>query len=430
MSSTRRSHWRHADRSAIRQHQRERLNRLLHRAIEQHPFYREKYRGVDLPLQSIEDLARLPLLEKRELIGASGVATICGLPREQYQRMHQTSGTTGTPLRLFDTAEDWAWWLECWQYVLDAADVTAEDSAFLAFSYGPFIGFWTAHEAFAARGCLVIPGGGMDSLSRLKLISDCQPSVLCCTPTYAIHLAGLAERRGHDLAKSSVTRLIVAGEPGGSIPAVRERIESAWGARLIDHSGATELGAWGVGTREGRGLHVIESEFIAETLVFDGSSPHGRPAEQGELSELVLTGLGRFGAPAIRYRTGDLVRPRTSTDPDNRFLELDGGVIGRADSMVVVRGVNIFPSSIEAIVRRVAGDAEYRVIQGEREAMVQLRVEIEVDPTMPPEGNRNDLPTRLSAAFRENLGLRIDVAGVAPLTLPRFEAKARRWVHE
>jgi len=430
MSSTPRETWRRADRAVLRQHQLDRLNQLLCRVISDHPFYREKYRGVDLPLASLDDLRRLPLLEKHELIGLDGAATICGLPHERYVRMHQTSGTTGCPLRLLDTAEDWAWWLECWQYVLDAADVTAADSAFLAFSYGPFIGFWTAHEALTARGVMVIPGGGMDSRSRLQMIWTCEPTILCCTPTYALHLAGVAERMGKGLRDCSVTRIIVAGEPGGSIPEVRQRIETAWGARLIDHAGATELGAWGVGTPDGRGLRVTESEFIAETLLSDPANPCGRPAADGELAELVLTGLGRFGAPAIRYRTGDLVRTRCDNTSDNHFLVLEGGVIGRADSMVVVRGVNVFPSSIESIVRRVAGDAEYRVIEQEQDSMTQLRVEIELEQGTDAHRVTADLPTRLSAAFRENLGLRIDVIGVAPATLPRFEAKARRWVRE
>ena len=427
MSHDSRESWRRADRSAIRNHQLTRLNRLLMQTVVDIPFYRDKYRDVDLPLESLDRLARLPLLEKRELT-VDGVAPICGLPRQRYVRVHQTSGTTGKPLRLLDTPADWRWWLDCWQYVLDAAEVTDEDTAFMAFSYGPFIGFWTAHESMIARGAKVIPGGGMDSSSRLRMLTDCQASVLCCTPTYALHLASVAERQGIALDRCSVTRIIVAGEPGGSIPEVRQRIETAWGARLIDHSGATELGAWGVGTRDGGGVQVIESEFIAETLVFDAANPRGRPAQSGELAELILTGLGRFGSPAIRYRTGDLVKAVASDDPANRFVLLEGGIIGRADNMAVVRGVNVFPSSIEAIVRRVAGDAEYRVVLGERDAMAQLRVEIEGDDA---EGSPSSgLTARLAAAFREDLGLRIDVIEVAPATLPRFEAKAKRWVRE
>lgn len=418
-----RKRWRLSDTQTLRSHQLARLNRLLVDATGNQPFYQQKYHGIPLPLETLDDLTRLPLLEKAELI-TDGAAAICGLSQERYVRLHQTSGTCGDPIRVLDTPEDWKWWLDCWQYVLDAADAGVGDVAMMAFSYGPFIGFWTAHESCVARGVTVIPGGGMDSVSRLKMIVRCGATIICCTPTYALHLATIAAEQGMDIQNSAVSRIIVAGEPGGSIAAVRQRIESLWNARLVDHCGATELGAWGVGSRDGRGVHVIESEFIAECLVFDGESPSGRPAQDQELSELVITGLGRYGAPAIRYRTGDLVRPQRSDDSENRFLYLDGGVLGRADNMVVVRGVNVFPSSIEAIVRRVGGDAEYRVIQSERDSMTQLRVEIETAAT------NADLPDRLSVAFREHLGLRIDVRPLAIASLPRFDAKARRWICE
>lgn len=427
-----------ADPASTKARQLDRLNRLLEFAVREHRFYRDKYANVRLPLQSLDELSRLPLLEKRELspppeaaaksgtanTGGGDPAVICGLPRERYVRFHRTSGTTGRPLQVLDTDDDWNWWLGCWQYVLDAAEVSRDDVAFMAFSYGPFIGFWTAHDSCARRGATVVPGGGMTSVARIALMQECGATVLFCTPTYAMHLAVVAAEQGIDLRGTSISRIVVAGEPGGSIPEVRERIEQHWNARVIDHCGATELGAWGVGSRDGKGIHVIESEFIAECLVFEEPSPQGRPADPGELSELVMTGLGRFGAPAIRYRTGDLVRPRPSEDAVNRFLYLDGGVVGRADSMVVVRGVNIFPASIEALVRRAAGDAEYRVIQSCCREMAQLRVEVEAA------GSDGAVSLRLGELFRDQLGLRIDVAAVPVGTLPRFEAKARRWVRE
>lgn len=425
--SAQRQSWRSANPRDLRRHQLTRLNLLLHRAVSDHEFYRHKYAGIDLPLDSLDDITRIPLLEKREMLSDRN-ARICGLSHDRYVRVHQTSGTTGRPLRVLDTAEDWSWWLDCWQYILDAANITPHDSAFLAFSYGPFIGFWTAHESLVARGVKVIPGGGMDSVSRLNTIRECEATVLCCTPTYALHLIAVAARHGIDLRSGSIRKIIVAGEPGGSIPEVRSRIESAWGAQLIDHSGATEVGAWGFGTVDGKGLHVIESEFIAELLVFTDTEPHGRPANEGELSELVITGLGRYGAPAIRYRTGDLVRGRRDDTLGNRFLVLDGGIIGRADNMVVVRGVNIFPSSIEAVVRHVAGNTEYRVIQSQVDAMTQLRVEIEVGQT--GFTNASELTAKLTAALREQLGLRIDVRSLPTGTLPRSEGKSKRWFVE
>ncbi len=411
--------WRLATREQILAHQLVRLNILLADALQTQPFYQAKLADVSLPLHDMSQFAALPFLEKSELSSALP-ATICGWKRNRYVHAHQTSGTTGNPILLLDSAQDWQWWLSTWQYVLDAAQVTTSDTAFMAFSYGPFIGFWSAHDALIQRGALVMPGGGMTSLARLHAIAACEATILCCTPTYALHLATIAKQTGIKIAESAITRIIVAGESGGSIPEVRQRIENAWGANVIDHCGATEVGPWGVGNRAGTGVHVIESEFIAECLVFDAASPNGRIAETGELAELVLTGLGRYGAPAIRYRTGDLVRAEPSTDPENQFLFLRGGVIGRVDDMVVIRGVNVFPTSVEAIVRRVAGDAEYRVSRSRHQEMEQLRIEVE-----------GDIATsrRLDDAFREQLGLRIEVTAVDSGTLPRFEGKAKRWVN-
>ena len=408
--------------SALKGLQLVKLNHVLRHAFENQPFYRDRLASLKLPLTDLSQLSELPFLRKEELLGMP--ATICGLDRAQYTRAHQTSGTTGEPLLILDTPADWKWWTNTWQYVLDCAEVTEADIAFMAFSYGPFIGFWSAHDALIERHAMVVPGGGMSSLARLHAMLACQATVLCCTPTYALHLATVAKQAQIDLSGSRISRIIVAGEPGGSVPEVRGRIESLWNARVVDHCGATEIGPWGVGDSAGEGIHVIEAEFIAETIVFDGTSGEGtarsgRMAGPGELAELVLTGLGRLGAPVIRYRTGDLVRAEPSCDPENRFLYLRGGVVGRVDDMVVVRGVNVFPSSIDAIVRRVAGDAEYRVSRSRYQEMEQLRLEVEGDLAV---------ASRLNDAFREQLGLRIDVNSVDTGTLPRFEGKAKRWV--
>lgn len=403
----------------LRDHQLLRLNALLASALDNQPLYQARLAGLTLPLADLSQLSVLPFLEKPDLLPGLP-ATICGWDRSCYVHAHQTSGTTGNPILLLDSEVDWRWWISTWQYVLDAADATNRDTAFMAFSYGPFIGFWSAHDALVQRGALVVPGGGMTSLARLHAMAACDASILCCTPTYALHLATVARQADFDLANSKVSRIIVAGESGGSIPEVRARIESAWRARVVDHCGATEVGPWGIGDVDGQGVHVIESEFIAEPIVFDDRSPRGRKADDGELAELVLTGLGRHGAPAIRYRTGDLVRAEPSRNPENRFLFLRGGVIGRVDDMVVIRGVNVFPTSVEAIVRRVAGDAEYRVTRSRLEEMDQLRIEIEGEVAM---------ARRLHDAFREQLGLRIDVSSVDEGTLPRFEGKAKRWIN-
>ncbi|MEM6468151.1 MAG: phenylacetate--CoA ligase family protein [Planctomycetota bacterium] len=418
--------WR-LDTDSLREIQLVRLNQVLAAAIE-HPFYRERLSGLRFPLQDLESLHQIPFLTKEQMINeAPGLpAKIFGGKKGDYRYFHQTSGTSGRPMPVLDTAADWEWWMRCWAHVLHAATVDSTDIAMMAFSFGPFIGFWTASDALRAAGALMIPGGGLSSEARIQMIVDHGCTIVCCTPTYALHLLEAAAKVGIDLAATDVSRLIVAGEPGGSLPSVRQRIESGWGARVVDHSGGSEIGAWGFGSRDGQGLHVIETEFIAECLVFDDGEtdpfPAGRPAENGERSELVLTGLGRFGGPAIRYRTGDMVRPLYD-DPkiECRFLYLDGGVLGRADDMIVIRGVNVFPSSIEAIVREIDPVAEFRMIVKREGEMDSVTVEAELSV---------EACEHLAGLLQSRLAMRIPVRCVEAESLPRFSAKARRLVRE
>ena len=406
--------------SELQSRQLDRLNRLLIE-VRERPFYRARLADIQLPLRSLDELRQLPLLNKSDLIPATAgqAGKIFDLPRSEYARLHQTSGTSGYPLPVLDTADDWDWWLNCWNHVLEAAEVSDQDVAMMAFSFGPFIGFWTANDALIRRGVMVVPGGGMTSEQRLQMIRDQRCSVVCCTPTYALHLATVAADRNISLNDTAVQKIIVAGEPGGSVPTIRSRIEQAWGATVIDHAGASELGAWGFGSADGKGLHVIESEFIAELLHFDDANPQGAPVPDGQDAELVLTNLGRHGGPAIRYRTGDIVHGYRQHEHPCRFLWLDGGVIGRADDMVVVRGVNVFPSSIEAVVREIEPLAEFRIIVSRRDEMDQVEIEIEADQP------RSD---QLSQLLRDRLAMRVPVSPVAYESLPRFQAKARRLI--
>ncbi|MCC6491975.1 MAG: AMP-binding protein [Pirellulales bacterium] len=419
-----RRHVEQLDRAALQSHQLARLNALAARILPENEFYARKLRGVRWPLRSLDELRELPFTSKEELIAGAAdaphrAARPANLtwPLERYARFHQTSGTDGRPLAVYDTAEDWQWWVDCWQYVLDAAEVTSEDRAMLAFSFGPFIGFWSAHAALSARGTLVIPGGGMNSRARLELVDRAAATALFCTPSYALHLAETAHAHKIDLARSSIEKIIVAGEPGGSVPSTRERIESAFSARLCDHAGASEVGPWGYADAQRRGVHVLESEVSAEFLAVDGV----HPAAEGELAQLVLTSLGRAGQPVIRYRTGDLVRPLWHASPANNFVLLDGGVLGRADDMMIIRGVNVFPSAVEQILRGFPEIGEFRLTARKRGAMDQLAIEVE---------DRLADPRRIAEELYLRLGLRIEVQ-LAPLaSLPRFEGKGRRFIDQ
>jgi phenylacetate-CoA ligase len=416
------------DEVALEQHQLERLNRLLKTILPHNRFYAQKFpqllgerlERADGPLASLDELAELPYTFKDELLSTrhvDGLTANLTYPVERYTRFHQTSGTRGRPLAVLDTPEDWQWWLDCWQFVLDAAEIAPGDRVLMAFSFGPFVGFWSAFDAACARGCLVVPGGGMNTMSRLELLRTVKITAIFCTPSYALHMAEVAAEHQIDVGELEVRQLILAGEPGGSVPAIRGRIEKAWKACVIDHSGATEVGPWGYGDLRGQGLYVNEHDFIAEFL----SVETGTPAAEGELSELVLTNLGRTGSPIIRYRTGDLVRPTWQLTGSNRFVFLTGGVLGRADDMMVIRGVNIFPSSVEQILRSFPEVVEYRMTARKQREMDQLAVEIE---------DRLNDPARVADELRLRLGLKVDVSAVPLGSLPRVEGKGKRFIDE
>ena len=406
------------DREALQSLQLEKLNQLFERIVPANKLYQRKLGASPPKLSNLDELRSLPTTTKDELIEADERGEQRTFSSELYVRYHQTSGTRGRPLAVLDTAEDWQWWMAAWRHVLGAAQIEAGQQALLAFSFGPFIGFWSAFDALSTRGVRAIPCGGMTSSARLELIQRTGAEKLFCTPSYALRLAEVGREEGIEVDKLSIDTVVVAGEPGGSLAATRTRIEQAWGARVVDHSGATEVGPWGFGDdlwNDPPGLRLIESEFIAEFLDVET----GEPAEEGELAHLVITPLGRIGSPVVRYETGDLVRVERPIDGPCRFVRLVGGVVGRRDDMLVVRGVNVFPSSIEQVMRETPGVEEWRMIAERRGEMDELTIEVEA-PQQAIEAAEKML--------QNQLGLRVAVKAVDPGSLPRTEHKSNRLV--
>jgi phenylacetate-CoA ligase len=388
------------------------------------PFWRRKWGEAGLrsvgDLASWNDFLRLPFTRKSELVEDQAAhppfGTNLTYPLERYVRVHQTSGTSGRPLHWLDTQESWDWWARCWGFVLRGAGLGPADRIFVPFSFGLFIGFWAGFEGARALGAMAIPGGGQDSPTRLAWMEKLGATALVCTPSYALHLLEVARERGLDVARLPVRATVHAGEPGAGIPAVRARIEEGWRARAFDHAGMTEMGAYGFECAEQSGLHVNETEFIAEVI----DPVTERPAREGEL---VLTNLGRLGSPLVRYRTGDRVRLAETACPCGRtFVRLEGGILGRLDDMLVVRGVNVFPTAIEGIVRRFAAVDEFQIEVFRDGALDELRVLLEVEDA--------SVTAAVREAFRTDLGLRLQVDAVPPRTLPRYELKARRVVRK
>ncbi len=474
-----------------------RLRRLLEYTLARNGFYARKLAGFHLgDLKSWDDFRRLPFTTKAELAADQEAHPPYGShlaePLDRYSRLHQTSGTsTGRPLRWLDTPESWEWLLRCWQWNYRLLGLRRGDRLFFPFSFGPFLGFWTAFEAAARQGWFCLSGGGMPTTARLRCICDHGCTVVFATPTYALHMAEVAAREGIDLAAGPVRLLVVAGEPGGSIPATRDCLAAAWGCRVIDHYGLTEVGpvaiepavdpaaepvadlaadpaaapaidpaaataadsaadpaaapaidtpvnaAAGVADgaagladpadparlaapplAAGAGLLLLEAEYVAEIVAIGGTGP----VPPGEYGELVLTNLGRLSNPLIRYRTGDVVRWEPGDAVSGcTWRRLAGGIIGRVDDMIHIRGNNLYPATLEAIVRRFPEVAEYRIVVDQTGPLADVRIEIE-----PHGGDGRPLAEAVAQAIRDELLFRVAVVAVPPQSLPRYELKARR----
>ncbi|CAG1007735.1 phenylacetate-CoA ligase [Burkholderiales bacterium] len=394
---------------------------------QQNRYYTVKWRAAGVApedLRTLEDLARLPLTTKQELMEDQAQHGPFGnnvtYPIDRYVRFHQTSGTTGVPLKVPDTEAGWQWWGRCWGHVLAGAGVSAADRIFMAFSFGPFVGFWAATEGARKLGAMMIPGGGRDSPQRLELMREVGATVLCCTPTYALRLAEVAREVGFDLRTIPIKATVHAGEPGANVPATKARIEALWQAKCFDHAGATEVGAHSFECQaQPGGTHLIESEYIAEVL----DPATGKPAAEGERGELVITNLGRWGFPIIRYKTGDIVRTTTQRCVCGRTsLRFEGGILGRADDMVTVRGVNVFPAGVENILRKFAEIDEFRITVSKLREMDEMQVEVEL-----MEGADPQVVEAIAARLDTMLSFRPRVQSVARNALPRFELKAKRF---
>jgi phenylacetate-CoA ligase len=420
------------DREEIERLQLRKINALCAAVVPQNPFYARKF-ATWAEAPRFESLAEytenVPFTSRHELVrdrlANPPYGTNLTFPLEAYVRCHQTSGTTTVPIRWLDTAESWSHIVENWIQILRAAGVTTRDRFFFAFSFGPFLGFWSAIEAVQKMGCFCFPGGSMSSLARLQAIVDNGITVLCCTPTYAQHLGQVAREKQVSLERCRLRLVVVAGESGGSIPATRARIERLFpGARVFDHHGMTEVGpvTYQCPAKPGV-LHVLESAYFPEVINPDDDSP----TPWGQTGELTLTTLDRIGSPLFRYRTGDLVKPSAdcSCACGREDFALEGGILGRSDDMVIVRGVNIYPSLIEEIVRGCSEVNEYRVQLDRRKPMAELSLEIEAVADASEPGS---LASRLEETFHAALNLRIPVHLVPAGSLPRFEMKAQRWV--
>lgn len=424
------------DRARIEALQLAKLRRQCEWAAVRSPWYRRRFAAEAFDpaqLRTLDDLRRIPVLTRDEWMASQEAAPPYGeipvIGGEGAIRVHTTSGTTGRgPLRALDSRKDWAWIAEMWCYGIWGCGVRPADTAYIAFGYGSFIGFWGLHYAMEKVGVLNVPGGAQTTESRVLQILDFGATVIAATPTYAIRLAQEASRLGVDLPGSTVSRLILSGEAAGSIPQTKALIEELWGAKAYDTAGMTEIGTIMVFecADQPGGTHIIEDHVLEEVL-----DPHSlEPVAYGERGERVVTSFGRGSTPLLRYRTGDLVcRVPASTCSCGRGFDIyEGGILGRVDDMKVIRGTNVYPRAIEAIVREYPEVQEFQTVITHEGIRDEIKLRLEMKPDWPLDGweaLRESLHRRLGHAH-EGLNFQVERAGEGEL--PRFELKAKRMI--
>jgi phenylacetate-CoA ligase len=419
-----------ARRAALTRLQQRRLRDQVLHAARHSPFYRRKLGAARVraaSIRTLDDLRRLPFTTKDELKDNQAQhppwGDVLAVPLADVVRVHLTSATTGRPLAFLDTAADWHGFYHSYARSLHAFGVRRTDMVMAAFSYGPWIGYWSGFYAAQDLGALVYPVGGLSTEQRLDALLTYPITVLGCTPSYALFLAEQAAKKGIDLAKEAKLRITWhTGEPGASIPATRARIEAAFGARAFDLPGLTEIAAWGFECEARSGLTHVHEDYVYPEVLDDD----GRPVKPGERGELVFTSLYRRAMPLLRYRTRDVVQLADRRCPCGRTLvAFEGGVLARLDDMKKVRGIIVYPRRIEELVRPHDSVDEFQIVFRRRDGLDDVLLRVDPSPALGP-SERAGLGETLAKDLQLGLGIRVSVEVGEPGSLPRWDHKARR----
>jgi len=410
-------------REQLEDHQLQSLRRQLTRLA-------DRFNGIEAgDLRTLEDLQELPLSSKadyqRAIAAEPPYGDLLSVPPESLVRLHFSSGTTGRPAPTGWTADDLERWTELYARFAFSQGVRSTDVHQCLFSYAWFVGGLGATAAYARLGATVIPAGSADTERQIDTIERYGTTSIGGTPSFLLHIADAAEQLGVDLHNSSVRHVMVGGEPGGALPATRAAIEQRFGARCYDGYGCLEFQPIGWECEAQAGPHLCEDFLYAETL--DPATK--RPVPAGQPGVLVLTHLDKQAFPLVRWWTGDVVvLDRSRCQCGRTHTRLPGGVRGRADDMLVIRGVNVFPAAVEELVRRQPGvGGEYRIVveRGGTDATAGqttgLHLQVEARADAP-----DDLGQRLTRTLQTELKVKPTVEILALGTLPRDNQKAKR----
>jgi len=404
-------------------------------AYEHSKFYHRLYAEAGIEpgdIRTFEDIRKIPKVEKSMMRAIQGkepypYGDMLAVPLEEVTVYHQTSGTTGQPVYQADSWQDWEWWAEAWACLLYAQGYRDYDRLFLPFGYNIFVAFWGAHYGAEKLGCEVVPGGVLNTEARILKMQELRATAMAATPTYVLGMADTARRKlGIDPAKDlQIRRITVAGEAGGSVPATKKRMEEAWGAKVYDHVGATEIGAWSYECSYQSGLHINEALFLVEIEDIDSGEIITGPEKRGRM---VITALDRMAQPCIRFDSKDIIQwSPDECECGRTFRLLKGGVIGRADDITKVKGVLLAPTSIEEVIRSIPElSDEYEVLVTKKGDFDDITLKVELTPEQ-PNSNIETIRARLIDQLRikTNLGYNLEFHEYG--TLPRYDVKAKRF---
>jgi phenylacetate-CoA ligase len=421
-------------REKTKQLQLKKFKRIFEWAYQHSKFHRTLYNEAGIRpegIRSLEDIHQVPKTDKSMMQDVQGkdpfpYGDALSVPLEEVTVFRQTSGTTGQPVYQPDSWQDWEWWMECWSYILWAQGYRPKDRVFIPFGYNIFVAFWAGHYAAEKIGCEVIPGGALDTRARILKIQELNANAMMGTPTYILGMGEAARQKMNlDPSKLSIEKITCAGECGASIPSTKRRIEQTWGAKLYDHAGATEIGAWSYECLDQPGgMHVNEALFLVEIEDLETGEIIDQPGRRGKM---IITALDRQAQPCIRFDSQDVIEWADEPCSCGRtFRLIAGGVVGRADDITKVKGVLLAPSAIEDVVRGVDGlGDEYEVIVDRVGYSDRIKLRIEILPEA--QAGRLRIETELADQLRlkTNLGYEIEVCDFE--TLPRYEVKARRF---
>lgn len=417
-----------ANRHEIRQIQSERLVDTVKRIYDNVPYYRKKMEDIGLTpedIQGVDDLKLLPFTVKEDLRINYPFGLFC-VPQKEVVRIHASSGTTGKPTVVGYTKNDIEMWSDMVARLCVMAGATNEDTVQIAFGYGLFTGAFGLHYGLEKIGATVVPISSGNTKKQIMLMKDFGTTILVSTPSYALHLGEEALRMGINPKKDLKVRLGLFGGEGSS-EAARQEIQNIWGMLATENYGMSELIGPGVSgeCQELMGMHINEDHFIAEII----NPVTGEVLEEGEMGEMVVTAISKEALPLIRYRTKDLTRLMTEPCPCGRTMARMEKISGRSDDMLIIRGVNVFPTQIEEVLGMFdALGAHYEIILRKEGYLDTMEIKIELKDELPSDSYKflETLENKILHQLKSALGLSAKVRLVSPKTLKRFEGKAKR----